>query len=285
MSTPATPSDPRTRRGRLSTGTFSYTDEGDPKGRVVLAVPGYPGGTRDYRWLAPALLTPDCGLRLLRIDMPGFGDTPLATAPAVDIPGRATFVAEILERLDLDNVLLIGHSMGGALAGTAASLVPDRVSALGLLASLGPVAHPTVDHGRPARIMGLIDGRWTGRLTRPTLPWMFERMGFPRRWDPDQLAHTLRCAAALDFPEWAQTVKALQLPTLVAWATDDPLIPPALSQALADAAPAGPRLTWPTGGHNIQKSHAVELGKALRELAATTTAPAEAATLRPQETP
>ena len=34
--------------------------------------------------------------------------------------------------------------------------------------------------------------------------------------------------------------------------------------------PAGPRLRWPTGGHNIQKSQAVELAEALGAMARAT---------------
>lgn len=264
MSTPASPSDPRTRQGSLSTGPFSFTDEGDRQGPVVLAVPGYPGGTRDYRWLAPAL---DPGLRLIRIDMPAFGQTPLSTCPATDIAGRAAYVAEILERLDLEKVVLVGHSMGGAIAGSAAALAPERVGGLALLASIGPRPHPTVAHGEPARFVRLVTGRLTGPVLRPLLPRFFELAGFPRRWDRPQLIHTLRCAADLDFPAWAATLRALELPTLVAWAEDDPLIPTAISEELAAAAPRGPRFGFSEGGHNIQKFQAVELGAAISALA------------------
>ncbi len=263
MTTPPRPSDPRPRLGRVSTGAFSFSTEGPADGPVVVAVPGYPGGVRDFRWLAPALAPTT---RLIRLDMPGFGETPLATAPATDIAGRAAFVAEVLARLDITGAVLVGHSMGGAIAGTAASLAPERVVAVALLASIGPRPHPSVDGGKPARAVRLATGRLTGRLVRPLLPRAFELVGFPRRWGPDQLVHTLRCAAALDFAGWGATVAALPMPALVAWAGDDPLIPAEISAELAALAPAGPRLAFETGGHNIQKTHAVELGAAIEAL-------------------
>ena len=50
---------------------------------------------------------------------------------------------------------------------------------------------------------------------------------------------------------------------LVAWCQDDPLVERQIGEELAQAAPAGPRLVFPTGGHNLQKTHAVELGEVL----------------------
>ena len=265
MSIPAQPSDPLFRRGEIARGAFSYTDEGD--GPVIVAVPGYPGGPRDFRWLAPAL---GGKARLIRLAMPGFGETPLETGPETTLAGRAAFVAAVLEALDLENVLLLGHSMGGAIAGHAAHLAPARVAGLALVCSIGPLPHPTV-RGRRMQVGAALARRpLCGAPIRAMLPRLFAQLGFPPVWTLPQLLHTLDCAAALDFPAWANVISQLSLPTAVLWAEDDAIIPPAISRALADAAPQGPRIAFATGGHNIQKHHACELAEVLRGLVVQT---------------
>ena len=259
MTTPSAPSDPRVLLGTCTSGPFSYTDEGE--GPVVVAVPGYPGGPRDWRWLAPAL---GADIRFIRLAMPAFEQTPLATNPATSIDERADFVAACVEALDLRDAVLLGHSMGGALAGMATQRLGDRVKGLGLVCSIGPTAHPSVRGNHMKVASQLLRWPLIKWPLRALLPRGFELMGFPRRWSSDQLMHTIDCAAALDFPSWAQSIDALTVPTLVAWSDDDPLIPQEISLALADRAPSGPRLPFPTGGHNIQKFQAVELAAGVR---------------------
>jgi len=261
MTTPTAPSDPDILVGTSSTGPFSYTDQGE--GPVVVAVPGYPGGPRDWRWLAPAL---GADVRFIRLAMPGFEQTPLSTNPATSIAGRADFVAASVEALDLQDVLLLGHSMGGALAGMASLRLKERVKGLGLVCSIGPTAHPSVRGNHMKVTSRLLRRPITGWPFRAFLPRGFEIMGFPRRWNLDQLMHTVDCAAALDFPSWADAIDALDVPTLVAWSDDDPLIPADISLALSERAPDGPRLPFPTGGHNIQKFQAIELADGIRKM-------------------
>ena len=55
---------------------LAYTDEGT--GPVVLAIHGCPGSVRDWRWLGHPLAS---HFRLIRLDLPGFGETPLGHSP------------------------------------------------------------------------------------------------------------------------------------------------------------------------------------------------------------
>ncbi len=97
-------------------------------------------------------------------------------------------------------------------------------------------------------------GPWVARALR--------RRGF-RDVEPQAAVHVLRCAGALDFGRHAANLAALRVPTLVAWAEDDPLVESAVGELLYWRAPAGPRVRFPSGGHNIQKTRAIELGEAL----------------------
>lgn len=229
-------------------------------GPVVLALHGVPGSHRDFRWLGSAVETE---LRLVRPDLPGFGHTPLSTLSARSSAERASIVPTILDALGIDRCVLLGHSVGGAVAIAAATRFPDRVAGLALVSSPGPRPHRTYRMVRPRAMSSILDwslGRW---VFWRILPFGFALAGFPRSLEPASLVHTLHCFAATDFDALGREIRALTLPTLVAWANDDPMIESAIFGELADAAPAGPRLGFDTGGHNIQKSHAIELGEAL----------------------
>jgi hypothetical protein len=54
---------------------------------------------------------------------------------------------------------------------------------------------------------------------------------------------------------------------MVAFAEDDPFIEPEIPRELGMRLPAGPRLSWARGGHNVQKTHAREIGDALLAMA------------------
>jgi pimeloyl-ACP methyl ester carboxylesterase len=263
MTTPAAPRDAEPRSAGEPGRQFTYTDEGT--GPVIVAVHGLPGSRRDYRWLGAAL--PD-GVRFVCLDLPGFGGTPLSTEARPGIEARGAFVAGALAALGIRRCLLVGHSMGGAVALSAAVQASDRVAALGLLASIGLRPHLLL-----RRFVGLhafaraVDLPLVRRPTLGFLKAVFRRLGFPAQTPGTEVAHTLRCVAAVDFRVQARNTARLSVPTLAAWAGDDPFIERAVFEEHAAALPHGPRLTWPTGGHNIQKSQAVELASALVELA------------------
>ncbi|MBS1154062.1 MAG: yugF [Myxococcaceae bacterium] len=263
MTTPTSPDDPPLKTARLATGPFGYTDEGT--GPAVVAVHGLPGSSRDFRWLGAALPRT---VRFVRLDMPGFGGTPLATAPGPQIDTRGAFVAQALEALGLQRCVLLGHSMGGAVALSAAVQAPSRVAALALLSSIGLRPHRLVRRfwGR-AGWARAVDAPFLRAPARAALKAAFRLSGFPSSTTSDEVAQTLRCLAALDFEIQQRNTAALRVPVLTAWAADDAFIERQVFEEHAAALPAGPRLSWPRGGHNIQKTQAVELAQALVLLA------------------
>ena len=73
----------------------------------------------------------------------------------------------------------------------------------------------------------------------------------------------------MSFTDHANNVASLAIPTGVYWCADDPMIEDAIATELADAAPDGPRMRYPDGGHNPQKPHARALGDSLLTLTAS----------------
>jgi pimeloyl-ACP methyl ester carboxylesterase len=78
--------------------------------------------------------------RVILVDRPGHGwsDRPGGAQDAT--PARqAALIAQALERIGVERFVLLGHSLGGAVATAFALAYPDRLAGLVLLA---PVTHP-----------------------------------------------------------------------------------------------------------------------------------------------
>lgn len=255
--TPERPSDPSPREILVRGARVCLTDEGE--GPVLVALHGLPGGARDWRWLAPAL----SGVRFLRLELPGFGGTPREAMPEPGFEARARWVLEVMTALGIERFAVMGHSIGGPLAMAVAGLAPERVSGLALVASVGLTEHVGYRRAKPMRRLApLIAVPVLSRVMRPVLRKAFERFGF-RGHSDEALIHTLRIVAELDFRRNRELAARVTAPTLVAWTGDDPIVEARVCEELGAVLPAGPRLGFPSGGHNPQKSRAVELGAAL----------------------
>ena len=147
--TPESPTDPPMQSTRLRGGRFAWCSSGS--GPTVVAVHGAPGSGRDFRWLASAVP----GVRLVRLDMPGYGRSDWASGPGYSLAARARFVLEATEALGLRRFTALGHSQGGGVVTAAAVLAPDRVERLALVASIGRRAvHDDNRHVRGRRLRG-----------------------------------------------------------------------------------------------------------------------------------
>ncbi len=256
---PERPSDPPLLSLALPGGPLSYTDEGE--GQAIVAVHGLPGSARDFRWLGTAL---NASARFIRLELPGFGQTPVSTGPSPTLEGRAAVVVEALDALGLERACILGHSMGGPVALAVAAAWPERVQALALLASVGLRRHRLLRRSPDLRLLDLgVRAPIFGRLFRPIYRRGLRALGFPGEHSDEAIFHLTACGAALSFETLGRMVADLRVPTYAASATDDPFIEPAIFDELSAVLPEGPRARWPTGGHNIQKSRALEIADTL----------------------
>jgi 2-hydroxy-6-oxonona-2,4-dienedioate hydrolase len=87
----------------------------------------------DWRWVLPALAHTN---RVYAPDLPGFG---YSAKPSAEYSPAffARFVGAYLDALGVERAALVGNSLGGLAALRLALSAPERVSALGLVASAG----------------------------------------------------------------------------------------------------------------------------------------------------
>ena len=187
-------------------------------------------------------------LRLVRLDLPGFGGTP---APAADgIEGYAEAVVAAMDRAGLARAALCGLSMGGYILFELCRRHPEQISAL-ILADTR--AEPDTEEGRAARRQGiqLVRAGRREELLDGYLPKLLAPASFA---DPE-LAGKVRAMsqravddgiiAALqamhDRPDSTATLATVRVPTLIIVGTQDVLTPPAAARVM-QAGIAGSRL-------------------------------------------
>ena len=124
----------------LSMGAVHYTACGD--GPPLLLLHANPGDGRDFEAVIPALAR---DFRVLALDWPGFGQSPLPLHPdTVTVSQLTDVVREFLPALALPPAVIVGHSVGGNVAVRLASVIPDAVRALVLVAPGGFTPHGLV---------------------------------------------------------------------------------------------------------------------------------------------
>ncbi len=81
-----------------------------------------------------------------------------------------------LDARGVQSAVLVGHSWGGGVALRAASLAPDRVRAVVLLAGVGPGCVTSLDWLLAAPGIGALSSllafRWTPWIARARLAWL-----------------------------------------------------------------------------------------------------------------
>jgi len=127
-----------------------YVDRGS--GPVVVLVHGLSGNLRNFYGLIDELAA-TC--RVIAVDRPGCGYSRMIRGQHPELRTQACIIARFVHELRLERPVLVGHSLGGALALAVALDHPDCVSALVLISTLSheervpPAAFKALDIRHP----------------------------------------------------------------------------------------------------------------------------------------
>lgn len=238
-------------------GDVAVWDVGE--GAPILTLHGCPGSARDFAALAGRLAGRK---RVISLDLPGFGRG-VAPPGGPSLSGWIEATVAVMDALELPPAVLVAHSYGGHVALGAAAARPTQVAGVALVASLALRPHRLL-RLTPFSLLSWLLGTPAAALLLPVIRWSFMRTGFPSLSDA-HLRGSVSLLADIDFARARGWIEALNAPTLVAWAADDALIEVPISEELAEAAPAGPRLSFERGGHHLPLRCAAPLADALAE--------------------
>lgn len=218
------------------------------------------GGSR-LHW--PPSLRRLAGYRALAIDLPGHGDSPAGDDASIDAfaHGLTNWCASV----DARRPVLVGHSMGAAIALTAALAGPAVLAGLVLIGAGARLkVNPQLleDVGQPTTFAAAVD---------QILTWSFAAQADPRMVElararlletgPVVLAADLRACDRFDV---AERLAEIHLPTLIVVGRNDRMTPLRLSEALQSGI-AGARLqVVEAAGHMVMLERPEAVAAALQ---------------------
>jgi len=150
---------PRGKFLDLDGARIHYLDKGS--GPAIVLVHGLGGQMGNFAYGVVDQLTNE--FRIVVIDRPGSGYSTRASDEAAHLAAQAAFVAQFIRKLGLDRPLLVGHSLGGAIALRVALDHPETISGLALIA---PLTHVPPQVPKPFRPLDI-----ESKLVRRLLAW------------------------------------------------------------------------------------------------------------------
>lgn len=266
---------------------MAYCEYGDPTGRAVISCHGGLSSRLDAGWIdAPAR---ELGVRVVAADRPGIGRSDRQ-------PGRTLLdwpedVLELVDALGIDRFAVLGWSAGGAYAAACAYRLPERVSAVALVASVIPGDWPGMSEqinkldralmrlsGRAAVAQALLRTMRAGARSAPSAFGRSSARRVACGVDEGRAAASLLAATAAEGlrspagvvddyrvmrAPWGFDLASIECPVTIWQGSEDRLVPPHWAQRLAERIPTTDLNVCPDEGHLLSRDRYREILTAL----------------------
>jgi 2-hydroxymuconate-semialdehyde hydrolase len=259
-------------RVRVSGGELAYADLGE--GPPVVLLHGFP--TSSFLWRREAWLLAQ-RMRVIVPDLLGYGRSQKPKDADLSEMAQAGYVGELLSQLAIEELAVVGHDIGGAVAQMLALDERAGVQAMVLVDSACFDAWPiegvkmlqavTSDQETAEFVQSVIQLTFDigvahqGRVDAPTLraymePWLEDPAAFFRA----ARAITGRGLAGRD-----EELAALDTPTFVIWGEEDPFLDATLGERLGEAIPGSTVAMLPGCSHFVNEDAPHTVGPLLFE--------------------
>jgi pimeloyl-ACP methyl ester carboxylesterase len=282
-------------RGRMVEvpgATLHVREQGN--GPALLMIHGLAGQMAHYTYGIVDRLAAD--YRVVTVDRPGSGHSTRHPGTTADLSSQAAAMAALIDKLDLGRPLVVGHSLGGAVALALALEHPERTCGLALIA---PATH--MPDSVPPAFKGLTIG---SKLARTIVAWTLavpaairgSRAVLAQVFGPEPVPRDFATrgggllglrpstflsassdlqALPLHLPNLEQSYARLRLPVSVLYGRDDGILDwRANGQGLVDKVP-GARLQLVDGGHMLPVTQPARCADFIREAAVVANATAK----------
>ena len=256
----------------------SYVEMGE--GPAVLLVHGLGGSWRNWLENIPALSR---NHRVVALDLPGFGHSPLPPEP-ITMKAYGDLVVAFADELELDQeTALVGHSMGGVSSTEAVIEAPERFSSLTLVAAAGitfaKVSQTRKELTKTAMrvLLPIASARSERSLGRKRLrtasfvgviahPSMISR---EMLWELTAYGITapgmIQAAYAMAGYDTRHRLSEITLPTLLIWGEQDRLVPVGAAHAYAKRIKTSEMHLVGDTGHMVQMERPLRFNQVLED--------------------
>lgn len=235
------------------------------QGPTVVLIHGLAASIYSWRYTIVPLV--QAGYRVIAYDNRGFGFSDIPSHGYANLD-YVQLLYGLLDSLHVSDAVLVGHSMGGAIAADATLAHPDRVRGLVLVDAAGlgvsypfmlrvarwPIVGPVFDHlrgrGATARMLHAIYGDGS-RVTEQDIDQYYAPVARP------EFGRGLRgVLREFNFADLQGRMGAINAPTLVMWGARDRLIPASIAEEMAAQLPHSALARFQTAGHALpEESH------------------------------
>lgn len=255
-----------------------YRTQGDPTNPAVMLIHGFGGST--FTWRDTLTPVAEAGYYAIAIDLPPFGLSD--KNPTLDYSRSATadLVASLLDELQIEQAIVVGHSMGGAVTAQFAVRHPERVSKLVFVAGGIFEPMPTSDgeapqnrsSNSPLALLSMIDptSPFAGELLRTFVTRDFFVNSIKSAYyDSSMVTEEVadgyaRLLLIEDAPNGflaytlaqeqhpitlAQLVEVATMPTLIIWGAEDTWVNISMGNAMRDRLYDVEMIVYPLVGH------------------------------------
>lgn len=249
-----------------------YVDAGT--GPAIIFLHGL--GAWLYAWRQVLGPVRAAGFRVVAFDNRGFGasDKPVH---GYDNAAYTQLLTGLMDSLGLADAVLVGHSLGGAVAAEEAIAHPGRVRGLVLIGSAGlGVREPLLFRVARWPLVGPLVLAWRGRgLVERLLRSTYAEPGLVTAADVDQYyapvaepayGRALRgVLREFRFDGLVGRLDRIGAPTLLLWGEQDRWVPVAVGRAMASELPRSAFVTLPHAGHAVAEEAPAALTHLLLE--------------------
>lgn len=222
-----------------------------------------------FAGVGPAAGGPYAGHRVIAMDLPGFGHSPMPRG-RISIAGYARTVEGVMDELGIDAAAVVGNSMGGFTAGKLAIDRPERVERLVLVSPAGVSRYnqrgsrvlPALKRGDT--VISACTGRVVARadtiarrpgLRNATLGLVARH---PSRLPAALAGETIKGAGKPGFvraleailgSDYREQLPRIACPTLIVWGAEDRVIPARDAAVYAELIPNSRKVVYADTGH------------------------------------
>lgn len=239
-----------------------YRQWGDGK-TTILILHGWPADSTHYSELGPKLA--NAGFKVIALDFPGWGNTP-PPPQAWTVSDFRDWVQEFVNKLELNDIVLFGHSFGGRVAIKFAIKYPYKIQKLILCAAAGIKPDPNTLKRRALKLTATIGKK------------AFELPGI-NKLAPAAKKFLYRAAGSDDYLKAEGVMKEtivkvleedlkpvlsqISPETLLVWGTEDGATPISDAKAMNELIPNVKLITFEGLKHNLPKNNPDKVAEAV----------------------